>query len=227
MRQHLAHIAIVVDDYDRAIDFYTQKLNFQLTEDTKLSDTKRWVIVTPPGAKECSLLLAKGANEHQCSRIGDQTGGRVFLFLHTDNFEKSYQNLIVQQIKIVRQPSHETYGTVAVFEDLYGNLWDLIEPIKHTKPLFHSTGILRVKSESNLTHLKSELKKLAEQTRLEEGNLLFDIHLSLGDPSKIIIWESFRDEEAFQKHLGSKHLQEFLKLGLVDFEVGYATEKIA
>jgi catechol 2,3-dioxygenase-like lactoylglutathione lyase family enzyme len=126
MPQQLRHIAIVVDDYDKAIDFYTNKLGFQLTEDTKLSETKRWVLVTPPGS-ECSLLLAKAATEQQQSFIGNQTGGRVFLFLQTDDFKTDYQRLIDHNIKIVRLPSTEPYGTVAVFEDLYGNLWDLIE----------------------------------------------------------------------------------------------------
>jgi catechol 2,3-dioxygenase-like lactoylglutathione lyase family enzyme len=127
MIQKLAHIAIVVDDYDEALAFYTKKLHFTLVEDTVLSDTKRWVLVRPEGS-ECSLLLAKAANEEQKSRIGNQTGGRVFLFLHTNNFEQYYQNLIDNDIKIVREASVEDYGTVAVFEDLYGNLWDLIEP---------------------------------------------------------------------------------------------------
>jgi len=130
MKQKIAHIALLVDDYDEAIAFYTQKLNFTLVEDTVLSETKRWVRVAPKGSEECCLLLAKAANEKQSSRIGNQSGGRVFLFLHTDNFERDYQNLLDQKIKIVRKPSVETYGTVAVFADLYGNLWDLIEPAK-------------------------------------------------------------------------------------------------
>ena len=128
MNQSLIHIAIVIDDYDKAIEFYTQKLHFILTEDITLSDTKRWVLVTPKGAGKCSLLLAKATNEEQKSKIGNQTGGRVFLFLHTDNFKRDYQNLVDNQIKIVRQPSIEPYGMVAVFEDIFGNLWDLIEP---------------------------------------------------------------------------------------------------
>ncbi len=127
MKQQLAHIAIVVEDYDEAIDFYTRKLHFDLTEDTTLSETKRWVLVTPKGST-CSLLLAKAAGEEQHTRVGNQTGGRVFLFLHTDDFERDYQNLLEQKIKIARPPVTETYGRVAVFEDLYGNLWDLIEP---------------------------------------------------------------------------------------------------
>jgi catechol 2,3-dioxygenase-like lactoylglutathione lyase family enzyme len=127
MNQHIAHIALVVKDYEEAIEFYTQKLGFTLVEDTVFSDTKRWVIVAPKNAKECGLLLAKAANEEQESRIGNQTGGRVFLFLHTDNFKRDYQNLLDNKIKIVREPSLEAYGTVAVFVDLYGNLWDLIE----------------------------------------------------------------------------------------------------
>ena len=130
MNQRLAHIAIVVDDYDEAIKFYTEKLNFTLIEDAPLSDTKRWVIVKPKGPEGCSLLLAKAANDEQKSRVGDQTGGRVFLFLHTDNFKRDYQNLLNNQIEIVRPRHKEAYGTVAVFKDLYGNLWDLIEPVK-------------------------------------------------------------------------------------------------
>jgi catechol 2,3-dioxygenase-like lactoylglutathione lyase family enzyme len=128
MNQRLAHIAIVVNDYDEAIKFYTEKLHFDLIEDTRLSETKRWVLVRPKGSNGCCLLLAKAANEEQKSRVGNQTGGRVFLFLHTDNFERDYQNLLDHQIEIVRQPQREDYGTVAVFKDLYGNLWDMIQP---------------------------------------------------------------------------------------------------
>ena len=128
MNQTLAHIALVVNDYDEAIKFYTEKLHFILVEDTKLSETKRWVIVAPPGNGSCSLLLAQASNEEQQSRVGNQTGGRVFLFLYTDNFERDFQNLLDNNIKIIRPPQKESYGTVAVFEDLYGNLWDLIEP---------------------------------------------------------------------------------------------------
>jgi catechol 2,3-dioxygenase-like lactoylglutathione lyase family enzyme len=128
MKQRLAHIAIVVNDYDEAIKFYTEKLHFELIEDTQLSETKRWVLVKPKGTDGCCLLLAKAANEEQQSRIGNQTGGRVFLFLHTDNFERDYQNLVAQKIEVVRSPQEEVYGTVAVFKDIYGNLWDMIEP---------------------------------------------------------------------------------------------------
>ncbi len=129
MKQNLAHIAIIVDDYDKAIAFYTQKLNFTLTEDTILSETKRWILVTPKGTNGCSLLLAKATNEAQKNSIGNQTGGRVFLFLHTDNIKRDYQNLLNNEIKIIRAPSSEAHGTVVVFEDIFGNLWDLIEPI--------------------------------------------------------------------------------------------------
>ena len=127
MKQNLVHISILVDDYDRAIEFYTKKLRFKLVEDTVLSDVKRWVLVKPEGSEGCSLLLARAANEAQTQRIGDQAGGRVFLFLQTDNFERDYQHLLDNNIAIIREPSDETYGKVAVFEDLYGNLWDLIE----------------------------------------------------------------------------------------------------
>ena len=128
MKQQIAHIAIVVKDYDQAIRFYTTKLNFTLVEDTVLSETKRWVLVRPPGSEGCGLLLAKAANKEQEGRIGNQTGGRVFLFLHTDDFWRDYNRMVAEDIKFVRQPSKEQYGTVAVFEDLYGNLWDLIQP---------------------------------------------------------------------------------------------------
>ena len=130
MKQRLAQIAIVVKDYDEAIDFYTQKLGFELLEDTILSETKRWVRIAPPGSKECGLLLAKAANEQQQNSVGNQTGGRVFLFLHTDDILRDYDCYTKQNIHFVRAPVKEEYGTVAVFEDLYGNLWDLIEPAK-------------------------------------------------------------------------------------------------
>src|SRR5690349_1466023 len=128
MQQRIAHIALVVRDYDEAIEFYTKKLKFTLVEDTALSETKRWVIVRPPGSESTGLLLAKAANEEQKSRIGNQTGGRVFLFLFTDDFQRDYKSLIEENIKFIRGPVEEEYGTVAVFEDLYGNLWDMIQP---------------------------------------------------------------------------------------------------
>jgi catechol 2,3-dioxygenase-like lactoylglutathione lyase family enzyme len=131
MLQKIAHIALLVDDYDKAIEFYTNKLHFTLIEDTILSSTKRWVLIAPKGPATCQLLLAKADNEDQVSRIGNQTGGRVFLFLHTDNFQRDFQNLLDHKINIVREPVREPYGTVAVFADLYGNLWDLIEPAIH------------------------------------------------------------------------------------------------
>jgi catechol 2,3-dioxygenase-like lactoylglutathione lyase family enzyme len=128
MNQHIAHIALVVANYDEAIKFYTEKLNFVLIEDTKLSDTKRWVKVAPPGNGQCCLLLSQAATEEQKSRVGNQTGGRVFLFLYTDDFWRDYNTMIEKKINFVSQPVKELYGTVAVFEDLYGNLWDFIEP---------------------------------------------------------------------------------------------------
>jgi catechol 2,3-dioxygenase-like lactoylglutathione lyase family enzyme len=127
MKQYIAHVALVVNDYDEAIKFYTEKLNFALLEDIVLSETKRWVVIAPKGAKECGLLLAKAANEEQKKSIGNQTGGRVFLFLYTDDFWRDYKNMQEIGISFVRPPVEESYGTVAVFEDLYGNLWDLLE----------------------------------------------------------------------------------------------------
>lgn len=127
MKQAIAHIALVVDDYDEAIKFYTEKLNFTLLEDTPQSETKRWVLVAPKGAEECCLLLAKGGGDEQRSRIGNQTGGRVFLFLKTDDFWRDYEEMRRKDVNFVREPKTEDYGTVAVFADLYGNLWDLVE----------------------------------------------------------------------------------------------------
>lgn len=126
MKQTLAHIAIVVKDYDEAIAFYTTQLGFRLVEDTILSETKRWVLVAPKNSDGCQLLLARAANEVQASRIGNQTGGRVFLFLYTDDFWRDYNEYLSKGIEFVREPTKEEYGTVAVFKDLYGNLWDLI-----------------------------------------------------------------------------------------------------
>ncbi len=128
MNQRIEYITLLIDDYDKAIEFFTKKLHFILIEDTKLSETKRWVLVKPEGQNGCCLLLAKTANYQQSQMIGNQSGGRVFLFLHTDNFKRDYQNLLENGIPIIREPIVETYGTVAVFKDIYGNLWDLIEP---------------------------------------------------------------------------------------------------
>jgi catechol 2,3-dioxygenase-like lactoylglutathione lyase family enzyme len=130
MNQRLARIAIVVNDYDEAIKFYTGKLDFELVEDTVLSETKRWVIVSPKGGHGCAILLAKAVNQEQKSRVGNQTGGRVFLFLHTDDFWRDYRHMVTSGVRFVRPPSEEAYGTLAVFEDLYGNLWDLVAPHK-------------------------------------------------------------------------------------------------
>ncbi|RYC68191.1 VOC family protein [Spirosoma sordidisoli] len=129
MNQRLVHMALVVADYDDAIRFYTEKLNFVLLEDTPLSETKRWVRVAPPGSGSCALLLAKADTDEQLSRVGNQTGGRVFLFLHTDDFWRDYHAMTARGVRFIRQPDTMPYGTVAVFEDLYGNLWDLIEPV--------------------------------------------------------------------------------------------------
>lgn len=125
---HLALVSLVVADYDEAIDYYTNKMGFELVEDTRLSSEKRWVIVRPAGSQESGLLLAKAANEQQQSRIGNQTGGRVFLFLNTDTFERDYQRMQSEGITFVTLPRDEPYGRVVVLEDLYGNRWDLIQP---------------------------------------------------------------------------------------------------
>ncbi len=126
MKQSIAHIALVVADYDEAIKFYTEKLDFVLVANEPQSETKRWVLVAPKDS-QCQLLLAKAVGDEQTSRIGNQTGGRVFLFLRTDDFWRDYENYKSKGVKFVREPKKEDYGTVAVFADLYGNLWDLIE----------------------------------------------------------------------------------------------------
>jgi lactoylglutathione lyase len=127
MTQKLGYVALVVRDYDEAIAFYTQSLGFQLLEDTDLGGGKRWVRVRPTDSTGTDLLLAKAVNDEQSSRIGNQTGGRVFLFLHTDDFWRDYRAMTGRGVEFVRPPSEEAYGTVAVFADLYGNKWDLLQ----------------------------------------------------------------------------------------------------
>lgn len=128
MKQVVAHIALVVQDYDEAIDFYTQKLNFDLLEDSyQEAQDKRWVVVAPKGSSGTTLLLARASNAEQAKCVGNQAGGRVFLFLYTDDFWRDYNDLKAKGIEFVREAKEQDYGTVAVFKDLYGNLWDLIE----------------------------------------------------------------------------------------------------
>ncbi|MEM7433333.1 MAG: VOC family protein [Pseudomonadota bacterium] len=128
MKQRLGLTALVVEDYDDAIDFYTKTLDFTLEQDEyQAEQDKRWVVVAPPGSDGAQLLLARGTNDHQRSRIGDQTGGRVFLFLYTDDFWRDYERYVSRGVEFIREPKSEDYGTVAVFKDLYGNLWDLVE----------------------------------------------------------------------------------------------------
>lgn len=128
MNQRIGQIALLVHDYDEAIAFYTQKLSFDLLEDTRLSDTKRWVRVAPRNSTGFSLLLARADSDEQRSRVGNQTGGRVFLFLYTDDFQRDYEAMRAAGVVFTRGPVEELYGTVGVFADLYGNLWDMIQP---------------------------------------------------------------------------------------------------
>ncbi len=128
MEQSIVHIALVVEDYDEAIEFYTKKLNFTLIEDTyQPEQDKRWVVVSPPGSTGTTILLARASKPEQKAFIGNQTGGRVFLFLNTDDFWRDYNSMISKGIEFVREPETASYGTVAVFKDLYGNLWDLLQ----------------------------------------------------------------------------------------------------
>ncbi len=129
MSQYLGLVSVVVSDYDEAIAFYVGKLGFTLRDDTyQAAQDKRWVVVSPPGAKESCLLLARATNDHQISRVGDQTGGRVFLFLYTDDFWRDFNAYKAKGVVFVREPKTEDYGTVAVFQDLHGNQWDLVQP---------------------------------------------------------------------------------------------------
>lgn len=127
MKQQLGQLALLVKDYDEAIHYYTEVLDFELLEDTVMSETKRWVRISPPGSS-CHLLLAKAANDAQEKQVGFQAGGRVFLFLYTDDFWRDYEKYTERGVEFLREPSKEAFGTVSVFKDLYGNLWDLIEP---------------------------------------------------------------------------------------------------
>ena len=225
MENHINQITLVVKDYDEAIAFYTQKLHFDLIEDTVLSETKRWVVVAPKNS-QCQLLLAKAANEEQLKSVGNQTGGRVFLFLNTDNLERERQNLIDNKVNIVREPKQENYGKVLVFEDLYGNLWDLIEPVAKTNSHYFSTAILAIKPEVDFDTAIEALKKLQAKTKLEAGNFLFELHSNTADAKQIIVWEGFYSESDFQLHLQSNHLQYFLKQNLVDFISGYPATRM-
>lgn len=128
MRQTLARVALLVRDYDEAIAFFTQTLRFRLVEDSPREHGKRWVLVAPPGAAETALLLARAATPEQRAHVGNQSGGRVWLFLHTDDFRRDYDEMRARGVRFVEEPREEAYGTVAVFLDLYGNRWDLLQP---------------------------------------------------------------------------------------------------
>ena len=131
MKQAIVHIALVVRDYDEALDFYVNKLRFELIEDTyQPEQDKRWVVVSPPGSNGVTLLLAQASKPEQEEFIGNQSGGRVFLFLRTDDFWRDYRRMVDEGIRFIREPKEQDYGTVAVFEDLYGNRWDLLELVE-------------------------------------------------------------------------------------------------
>lgn len=135
MIQSVVHIALVVKDYDEAIEFYTKELHFTLIEDTyQPEQDKRWVVVSPPGSSGTTILLARASKPEQLKFIGNQAGGRIFLFLGTDNFWRDYNEMIEKGIEFVREPKEQSYGTVAVFKDLYGNLWDLVQ-FKENHPI--------------------------------------------------------------------------------------------
>ena len=134
MKQSLVHVAVVVDDYDEAIEFYTRKLNFELLEDIYIPEQdKRWVLVAPPASQGAAVLLARASDPDQQAFVGNQAGGRVFLFLSTDDFWRDYRQMLANGVNFIREPVEQPYGTVAVFEDLYGNLWDLVEHKKGSR----------------------------------------------------------------------------------------------
>ncbi len=140
MKQNIVHIALVVADYDEAIEFYVNKLQFELIDDTyQPEQDKRWVVVAPPGSSGVAILLAKASTEEQAGFVGNQAGGRVFLFLNTDDFWRDYKRMTDIGIKFHREPQEQEYGTVAVFEDLYGNLWDLLQ-LNADHPMAHRSA---------------------------------------------------------------------------------------
>jgi catechol 2,3-dioxygenase-like lactoylglutathione lyase family enzyme len=139
MKQHLGAVSLLVRDYDEAIAWFTGALGFTLVEDTDLGEGKRWVLVKPPGAADCHIMLAKAKNARELAAIGNQSGGRVFLFLHTDNFARDHAAFTARGVRFIERPRREAYGTVAVFEDFCGNRWDLLQ-LKDTQvPPGHQT----------------------------------------------------------------------------------------
>jgi catechol 2,3-dioxygenase-like lactoylglutathione lyase family enzyme len=132
MKHAIAAVALLVRDYDEAIAFYTRCLDFELVQDTPLGEGKRWVLLSPPGARETRLLLARASTAEQDASVGEQAGGRVFLFLHVDDFHARYETMRMRGVRFIERPREEPYGTVAVFEDLYGNRWDLLQPRQHS-----------------------------------------------------------------------------------------------
>ncbi len=226
MNRQLKHISLLVNDYDEAKTYYIDKLGFELIEDTKLSATKRWVLIKPKGVGNFSLLLAKAGNTHQEKFVGNQTGGRVFLFMNTDSFDRDYELFKTNGIEFVRQPKTESYGKVAVFKDLYGNLWDLIEPVKLIEEPYFTTAIIELKAGVTAKKAITHLKVLAQKTKAEPGNLIFEIQQLTEAKNKFIIWESFVNKAAFNTHLKSQHLQNVLNTQLFDFVKGYEASKI-
>lgn len=226
MNRNIKHISLVVNDYDEAIDFYQNKLGFELIEDTQLSEIKRWVLIKPKGNTDFCLLIAKAANAVQKLSIGNQSGGRVFLFMNTDNFDRDYNLFKENEVEFVRPPKVEPYGKVAVFKDLYGNLWDLIEPIKPQKEHFFTTGIIELKQNFELDVAIQELKALAQKTKEEIGNITFEIQQLTENKNRFIIWESFTNEKSFKEHLKTEHLKRFVEKGIFEFIKGYEAKKI-
>lgn len=226
MIQSIVHIAILVKDYDEAIKFYTTKLNFILIEDIyQPEQRKRWVVISPPNTKGTTILLAKTSKPEQEKFIGNQAGGRVFLFLNTDDFFRDYNEMKLKGIDFVRAPQEADYGTVAVFKDLYGNLWDLIQ-YKMNNEFFYTTVILKLKAKTKMDLALSKLRTLRNQTLLESGNISFEINQVKNNPTKFILCGGFKNESYFEEHLISKHFQDFFNNNLFELEEGYITKNI-
>lgn len=226
MNRNINHITLVVKDYDESIHYYTKMLEFEVVEDTKINDKKRWVILKPKGKSNFSLLIAKAANKEQLKSIGNQTGGRVFLFMNTDNFDRDFELFNKNGVEFVRQPIEEPYGKVAVFKDLYGNLWDLIEPRKVQETHYYTTAILELKNNVDRDKALIALKKLEINSKNESGNVLYEIQQLKDVPDSFIVWECFKNENHFQKHLQTTHFKEFIKSDIFNFKKGYSADKI-
>lgn len=229
MEQNIKLITLLVDDYDKAIEFYTTKLKFELAEDTERSSTKRWVRVTPKGGNGPDLLLAKADNEVQTNLIGKQGGGRVFLFLFTDNIKRDHKNLVENCVKIAQEPIVHEYGTVLIFEDLYGNRFDLIEPIKKTE--ITTTYLVKLTDLSQNEAFILAISKIREVLQKKESaqidlQSLSSINESKPDHTYSIVLK-FPSQAEYESFLKAEYFKELLESKLIIIEQSFTSEKIS